>query len=104
MTLPLYVEVDEIYNLACPASPIHDQHDPVHTTKTSVMGAINMLGLAKRPTGEWSISWACVPATTKASAAPRPCFAIIAGSTISTSGWPASSTPIGQRCIRRTAG
>jgi len=45
---PLYVEVDEIYNLACPASPIHYQHDPVQTTKTSVHGAINMLGLAKR--------------------------------------------------------
>jgi UDP-glucuronate decarboxylase len=45
---PLYVEVDEIYNLACPASPIHYQRDPVQTTKTSVMGAINMLGLAKR--------------------------------------------------------
>lgn len=45
---PLYVEVDEIYNLACPASPIHYQHDPVATTKTSVHGAINMLGLAKR--------------------------------------------------------
>lgn len=48
VTLPLYVEVDEIYNLACPASPIHYQFDPVHTTKTSVHGAINMLGLAKR--------------------------------------------------------
>ena len=46
--LPLYVEVDEIYKLACPASPVHYQHDPVHTTKTSVMGAINVLGLAKR--------------------------------------------------------
>ncbi|MGV1869920.1 UDP-glucuronic acid decarboxylase family protein [Agrobacterium rosae] len=46
--LPLYVEVDEIYNLACPASPIHYQYDPVQTTKTSVHGAINMLGLAKR--------------------------------------------------------
>ena len=45
---PLFVEVDEIYNLACPASPIHYQHDPVQTTKTSVLGAINMLGLAKR--------------------------------------------------------
>jgi UDP-glucuronate decarboxylase len=45
---PLYVEVDEIYNLACPASPIHYQYDPVQTTKTSVHGAINMLGLAKR--------------------------------------------------------
>jgi UDP-glucuronate decarboxylase len=48
VTLPLYVEVDEIYNLACPASPVHYQHDPVQTTKTSVHGAINMLGLAKR--------------------------------------------------------
>lgn len=46
--IPLYVEVDEIYNLACPASPVHYQHDPVQTTKTSVLGAINMLGLAKR--------------------------------------------------------
>jgi len=45
---PIYLEVDEIYNLACPASPPHYQHDPIHTTKTSVMGAINMLGLAKR--------------------------------------------------------
>jgi UDP-glucuronate decarboxylase len=48
VTFPLYVEVDEIYNLACPASPIHYQYDPVQTTKTSVIGAINMLGLAKR--------------------------------------------------------
>jgi UDP-glucuronate decarboxylase len=48
VTFPLYVEVDQIYNLACPASPIHYQHDPVATTKTSVHGAINMLGLAKR--------------------------------------------------------
>jgi len=48
VTFPLYIEVDEVYNLACPASPIHYQHDPVQTTKTSVHGAINMLGLAKR--------------------------------------------------------
>ena len=48
VTFPLYLEVDEIYNLACPASPIHYQHDPVQTTKTRVHGAINMLGLAKR--------------------------------------------------------
>ena len=48
ITFPLYVEVNAIYNLACPASPIHYQHDPVQTTKTSVHGAINMLGLAKR--------------------------------------------------------
>jgi UDP-glucuronate decarboxylase len=48
VTFPLYIEADEIYNLACPASPVHYQHDPVQTTKTSVHGAINMLGLAKR--------------------------------------------------------
>ncbi len=48
ITWPLYVEVDAIYNLACPASPIHYQHDPIQTTKTSVMGAINLLGMAKR--------------------------------------------------------
>src|SRR5437588_7045378 len=48
ITFPLYIEIDEIYNLACPASPIHYQFDPVQTTKTSVHGAINMLGLAKR--------------------------------------------------------
>lgn len=48
VTFPLFVEVDQIYNLACPASPVHYQHDPVQTTKTSVHGAINMLGLAKR--------------------------------------------------------
>jgi len=48
VTYPLHVEVDRIYNLACPASPVHYQFDPVQTTKTSVMGAINMLGLARR--------------------------------------------------------
>ena len=48
ITIPLFVEVDEIYNLACPASPVHYQYDPVQTTKTSVHGSINMLGLAKR--------------------------------------------------------
>src|SRR5262249_23936659 len=48
VTIPLYIEADEIYNLACPASPIHYGHDPIKTTKTSVLGAFNMLGLAKR--------------------------------------------------------
>jgi len=48
ITWPLYIEVDEIYNLACPASPVHYQRDPVQTTKTSVLGIINMLGIAKR--------------------------------------------------------
>jgi len=52
ITFPLYVEVDEIYNLACPASPVHYQYDPVQTTKTTVHGAINMLGLAKRINGK----------------------------------------------------
>ena len=52
VTFPLYVEVDEIYNLACPASPVHYQFDPVQTTKTSVIGAINVLGLAKRVRGK----------------------------------------------------
>ena len=55
VTFPLYVEVDQIYNLACPASPVHYQYDPVQPTKTSVPGAINMLGLAKRPgAGPWT--------------------------------------------------
>lgn len=52
ITLPLYLQVDEIYNLACPASPVHYQYDPVHTTKTSVLGSINLLGLAKRVRGK----------------------------------------------------
>jgi hypothetical protein len=59
---PLYVEADQIYNLACPASPIHYQHDPVQTTKTSVHGAINMLGLAVTPAGSRNLRyfWPCV--------------------------------------------
>ncbi|MBE0642092.1 MAG: GDP-mannose 4,6-dehydratase, partial [Bacteroidales bacterium] len=48
VTMPFYIEVDEIYNLACPASPVHYQYNPIKTVKTSVMGAVNMLGLAKR--------------------------------------------------------
>ena len=106
VTFPLYVEVDEIYNLACPASPIHYQHDPVQTTKTSVHGAINMLGLAKRLRaksckprrqkstvtqtfirspkiiGGTSTRWGRGPATMKESAARRPSFSIIGGKTI----------------------
>src|SRR5258708_35498862 len=57
VTFPLYVEVDEIFNLACPASPIHYQHDPVQTTKTSVHGAINMLGLANRVKAKIMQAW-----------------------------------------------
>ena len=105
ITFPLYVEVDEIYNLACPASPVHYQHDPVQTTKTSVLGAINMLGLAKRlraPILQASTSEiygdpevhpqeedykglvnVCGPrpATTKASVAPKRCSTITGAST-----------------------
>ena len=66
VTLPLYVEVDEIYNLACPASPIHYQVDPVQTTKTSVHGAINMLGLAKRAEG----AGFCKPRLARSTAIP----------------------------------
>ena len=105
VTFPLYVEVDEIYNLACPASPIHYQFDPVQTTKTSVHGAINMLGLAKRTrakmfqastcevygdpartrrprtTGATSTRSGRAPATTRASAAPRRCASTTCAST-----------------------
>ena len=105
ITFPLYVEVDEIYNLACPASPIHYQFDPVQTTKTSAHGAINMLGLAKRlkakifqastsevfgdpevhpqdsPMSAPSIRSGPGPVMTRASAAPRPCSSITTAST-----------------------
>lgn len=104
VTFPLYVEVDRIYNLACPASPVHYQHDPVQTTKTSVHGAINMLGLAKRvkarilqaSTSEvygdpeihpqletyWCVNpVASVVAMTKGSVVRRHCFSIIGAST-----------------------
>jgi UDP-glucuronate decarboxylase len=106
VTFPLYVEVDEIYNLACPASPIHYQHDPVQTTKTSVHGAINMLGLAKRLKAKHLPGlhqrgvrgsrncirsrnyWGHVnpigtraAAMTRASAAPRPCSSTTSAST-----------------------
>ena len=97
VTVPYVMEVDQIYNLACPASPPHYQFDPIHTMKTSVLGALNMLGLAKRckarilqastseyteipwsipnrkPTGETSTPWASAPAMTKAKDARRPC-------------------------------
>jgi UDP-glucuronate decarboxylase len=105
VTFPLYVEVDEIFNLACPASPVHYQSDPVQTTKTSVIGAINMLGLAKRlkvkilqastsevygdpdihPQTEeyWatSIPLGCDHVTMKQSGVRRRCFSTIGGST-----------------------
>jgi nucleoside-diphosphate-sugar epimerase len=126
VTFPLYVEVDEIYNLACPASPIHYQHDPVQTTKTSVHGAINMLGLAKRVRakilqastsevyGDPSVHpqvesyWGNVnpiglaPATTRASAAPRRCSSTITASTGCASRWRASSTPTARACTPTT--
>ena len=102
VTFPLYVEVDEIYNLACPASPVHYQFDPVQTTKTSVHGAINMLGLAKRikakifhastsevygdpkvhpQPGAMPILSAYVHVMMRANAAQKPCFLIIIANT-----------------------
>ena len=109
VTFPLFVEVDEIYNLACPASPIHYQHDPVQTTKTSVHGAINMLGPGQaarlqdppgldqrglwrpgRPSADRGLLGPRqsdrhrAPATTRASAAPRRCSSTITASTSST--------------------
>ena len=127
ITFPLFVEVDEIYNLACPASPIHYQHDPVQTTKTSVIGAINMLGLAKRlraqdlpgldlrglrrpggpspagrPTGVTSIPSGRAPATMRASVAPRPCSSTTTGSIGCGSRSRGSSTPTARACIRTT--
>ena len=128
VTFPLYVEVDRIYNLACPASPIHYQRDPVQTTKTSVHGAINMLGLAKRTgarycnrrpvrsmaillcihsprvTGAMSIRLGFAVVTTKASAARRPCFSITGVSTGCRSRSPEYSTPTARACCRTTAG
>ena len=126
VTFPLYVEVDRIFNLACPASPVHYQHDPVQTTKTSVHGAINMLGLAKRVKarilqastsevyGDPEVHpqtedyWGRVNpigvavAMTKASAAPRRCSLTTSASTGSRSRSPASSTLTGRGCIRTT--
>src|SRR5664279_963713 len=109
VTMPLFVETDEIYNLACPASPVHYQYNGIKTIKTSVMGAINMLGLAKRtkakilqastsevygdpsvhpqPEDYWamSIRSARAHAMTRANAAPRRCSSIITASTVSKS-------------------
>ena len=123
VTLPLFIEIDEIYNLACPASPIHYQHDPVQTTKTCVHGAINMLGLAKRTgakimqastsevygdpevqkiTGAASIPLASAPAMTKANAAQKPCSWTITASIIFKSRSRAFSTPMAQECIPMT--
>ena len=126
VTFPLYIEVDAIYNLACPASPIHYQRDPVQTTKTSVHGAINMLGLAKRlqaqifqastsevygdpadPSADRGLLGQCqsdrdlARAMTRASAAPKPCFSTIGGSTRCRSRWRASSIPMVRGCIQR---
>ena len=127
VTFPLYVEVDEIYNFACPASPIHYQFDPVATTKTSVHGAINMLGLAKRTharvlqastsevtaiqsfirrlshTGATSIPLDRVHAMMKVSAALRLYSSIIIGRTTCRSKSLEFSTPTGRACIQTTA-
>ena len=126
VTFPLYVEVDEIYNLACPASPIHYQFDPVQTTKTSVHGAINMLGLAKRIKAKiFQASTSEVYGDPKvhpqredywghvnpvglrscydeASVAPKRCFSITAASTTCASRWRGYSTPTAPACTRTT--
>jgi nucleoside-diphosphate-sugar epimerase len=123
VTFPLYVEVDEIYNLACPASPIHYQRDPVQTTKTSVHGAINMLGLAKRlkarilqastsevygdpslhpqPETYWGNvnPVGRVPVMTKAKGAPKPCSSTTIVSIGCGSRSPAFSIPMVHACI-----
>ena len=128
VTFPLYVEADEIYNLACPASPIHYQHDPVQTTKTSVHGAINMLGLAKRLSaaffrrqpvkfmairrfirrpkliGVTSTLLALALAMTKANAVPRPCSSTITDNTVLKSKWLGFSILTARACIRPTDG
>jgi hypothetical protein len=128
VTFPLYVEVDEIYNLACPASPIHYHHDPVQTTKTSVHGAINMLGLAKRvrakpckppprrftvippftrsrrTIGGTSIRLGRAPATMRVSVARKPCSSIIGASTKCRSRSRASSTHTARVCTPTTDG
>ena len=129
VTFPLYVEVDEIYNLACPASPIHYQYDPVQTTKTSVHRRDQHAGprqaaegarscrprprrsmatraCIRRPrtTGATSIRSGRAPATTRASAAPRRCSSTITASTSCASRWCASSTPTARACTRTTAG
>jgi UDP-glucuronate decarboxylase len=127
VTFPLYVEVEQIYNVACPASPIHYQRDPVQTTKTSVRGAINMLGPAKRTKakilqastsevyGDAQIQpqtegfWGNVnpigpaAATTKVAAPPRPSSSTISASTACASRWRASSTPTAGACTPTTA-
>lgn len=122
ITFPLYVEVDEIYNLACPASPVHYQFDPVQTVKTNVHGAINMLGLAKRtkakifqpPRAKFtairqstrsrrSIGAVSIPsgrghAMTKASGVPKRCSSTIIVSMAWKSGWRGSSILTGRAC------
>jgi len=127
VTFPLYVEVGEIYNLACPASPIHYQHDPVQTTKTSVHGAINMLGLAKRlriicrprrqksmvtqmfthspkGIGDTSTRLARAPAMMKESGAPKRYSSITGGNIICRSRSRGSSIPMGRACTPTMGG
>jgi dTDP-D-glucose 4,6-dehydratase len=123
VTFPLYVEADQIYNLACPASPVHYQHDPVQTTKTSVHGAINMLGLAKRlrakilqaSTSEIYGDPSVHPQVgarqsdrptllLRRDDVPRHCFSTIGASTSSPSKWLASSIPTGRACTPMMVG
>ena len=121
---PIFLEVDQIYNLACPASPVHYQYNPVKTIKTSVLGTANMLGLAKRlqarflqastsevygdpeeppkmkTIGATLIQWGLVHAMMKVSAAPRHSALIITARMVSTSGLRGSSIPTAQRWIQ----
>jgi UDP-glucuronate decarboxylase len=102
VTFPIYLEVDQIYNLACPASPIHYQHDPVQTTKTSVHGAINMLGLAKR------VKAKILQASTSEiygdpTLHPKHYFLIIGDNTSCVSKWRVSLTRMDRACTPKTA-
>jgi UDP-glucuronate decarboxylase len=128
ITFPLYLEVDEIYNLACPASPVHYQNDPVQTTKVNVHGAINMLGLAKRlkakilqastsevygdPTvhpqrEDYRGNVNCIGPRScydEGKRVLKPCFSITAASTKQRSRWPGYSTLTVPACIPTTDG
>lgn len=126
IVFPYFVEVDEIYNLACPASPVHYQHNAIKTIKANVIGATNMLGLAKRVGAKFSrplparstvtrrsirklkiiaamsTRWAPGPATTKASVAPRRCAPIITANMQCQSRSFESSIPMARPCIPKT--
>ena len=104
---PVFIEADEIYNLACPASPVHYQYNPVKTVKTSVMGSINMLGLAKRVKAkilQASTSEIYGNPMMRESVALRPFFLIIIGKTGLISGWFEFLIPMDQECTQMMGG